>query len=66
MPFASLPDLGTFIQGKAVDLTPEAVLLEDGRSVPYDHLVIATGCAYSDPVFKGGSHLQEKKRLLKV
>lgn len=66
MLFSSLPKLGTFVQGKAVDVTKDAVLLEGGKSVSYDHLVIATGSSYPEPSLKGGTSLQEKKRLLKV
>eukprot|EP00884_Botryococcus_braunii_P002732 jgi/Botrbrau1/1245/Bobra.0163s0038.1 len=65
MLFTSLPNLGTFIHSKAVDVTKDAVVLEGGKSVSYDHLVIATGSSYPDVVLKGGKHLQDKKRLLK-
>lgn len=66
MLFSSLPKLGTFVQGKAVDVTSSHVLLEGGKSVSYDHLVIASGSSYPEPSLKGGTSLQEKKRLLKV
>lgn len=41
---------GTIITSRAIDITSTEVLTEEGRAVPYDFLVVATG--HDDPVPK--------------
>eukprot|EP00898_Chlorokybus_atmophyticus_P003198 jgi/Chlat1/387/Chrsp10S08629 len=40
------------VVGAAKEVTPSAVLLEDGAEVPYDILVVAAGSTYSSPLAK--------------
>lgn len=56
-----------FVQGTAVDLDAEKVTVLSGdaetRHVPYDFLVIATGCAYAAPIRTTSSEYRLTDRL---
>ncbi len=48
-PYAALLEHGEFVQERAVDVDSERVVLESGREIRADYLVLATGSQYPFP-----------------
>lgn len=49
MPYGNLLSRGRVVRGVVTGLVPGEVLLEDGGSIGYDYLVLATGSSYPFP-----------------
>ncbi|XP_073002389.1 uncharacterized protein [Typha latifolia] len=58
---------GTVITSPAINVTEREVLIDEGRTVPYDYLVIATGHADSVPLSKNDriNQFQEDNKKIK-
>ncbi|KAK9804253.1 hypothetical protein WJX72_003568 [[Myrmecia] bisecta] len=52
IPYKDIPRLDNVVQASVTHVTPTSVTLDNGNTLAFDYLVIATGSAYSDPMGK--------------
>ena len=66
VPFSDIPRLGSVERGVAASVSATAVTLDNGTTLPYDHLVLAPGTGYACGVFKSSPDLSVASRAAGV
>lgn len=62
IPYKNARGLGTFVGATAVKLNKDSVELSDGRVLPFDYAVVATGSTVSDSTLKGHAPTAEERK----
>lgn len=59
-----VPKIGRVIHGSAASVTESEVRLDNGASLPFDYLVLASGSTWDDPVCSGtDAKLSDRKQF---
>jgi NADH dehydrogenase FAD-containing subunit len=61
IPYDHLLKRGQVVNQRVVEATPQAVNLEDGRQLPFDYLVLATGSSYPFPAKMASDKVAESQ-----
>jgi apoptosis-inducing factor 2 len=66
IPYDRLLKKGRVVNSKVEEVTPEEVLLEDGRRVKFDYLILATGGSYPFPAKMASDKIAEAEVAVRL
>lgn len=58
-----VPKVGRVVHASATSVSETEVRLDNGSSLPFDYLVLASGSTWDDPVNSGTDHLLTDRKL---
>ncbi|DBB05607.1 TPA: hypothetical protein ACH3X1_012380, partial [Trebouxia sp. C0004] len=63
LPLQEVPKVGRFVHASATSVSETGVRLNNGSSLPFDYLVLASGSTWEDPVNSGTDTLLTDRKL---
>lgn len=65
VPYSKIPNAGTIVTAHAHSFTDSAVVTDQGQTIPYDYLVLATGSSYPSPIKESSGTLADRQQTYK-
>ena len=67
MPVQDIPKLGRVLHASVTHVTDHEVQLNNGSTIPFEYLVLASGSTWTDPVCSGTEvYMNERKQAQAV